>query len=148
MKKIFVIASKGGHAVQIARLYPAFTNHKITFISTYKTNPFPDRFSNYRYVTDSNFDEKMKVLISFLQLFLLISRGKPDVIVTTGAAPGLLGFVVGKMLGKKLIWIDSIANAKELSLAGKIANRMTCHCYTQWKHLVKKNGPKYIGSVI
>lgn len=148
MKKILLIASKGGHAVQIARLYPSFTGHEITFISTYKKNPFPDKFTHYRYVIDSNFDEKINVLSSFWQLFFLIASLRPEVIVTTGAAPGLVGFIVGKLFCKKLIWIDSIANANELSLAGKIANSMTHHCYTQWKHLAKKNGPRYIGSVI
>jgi UDP-N-acetylglucosamine:LPS N-acetylglucosamine transferase len=69
------------------------------------------------------------------------------VIVTTGAAPGLFGIFIGKVLGVKTIWIDSIANVEKLSLSGKIASRMADRVYTQWEHLAT---PKiiYAGNIL
>jgi UDP-N-acetylglucosamine:LPS N-acetylglucosamine transferase len=73
---------------------------------------------------------------------------RPHVIITTGAAPGFFGILVGRLLGAKTIWIDSIANAEELSLAGRKAKRWADHWLTQWPELAREEGPHYIGSVI
>ena len=42
----------------------------------------------------------------------LLLRHRPDVIVTTGAAPGYFALRFGKLLGARTIWIDSMANAE------------------------------------
>ena len=54
----------------------------------------------------------------------------------------------GKLLGAKTIWVDSIANAQELSLSGKRAGKFADLWLTQWQELSNKNGPQYGGSVL
>jgi len=43
--------------------------------------------------------------------------------------------LAGKLLGRKTIWIDSIANVNHLSLSGRIAAIFVSRVYTQWQHL-------------
>ena len=38
----------------------------------------------------------------------------------TGAAPGYFAIRIGKLLGARTLWIDSIANAEELSMGGQL----------------------------
>jgi hypothetical protein len=49
---------------------------------------------------------------------------------------------------KKTVWIDSIANAEEISKSGKLAKRFSDIWLTQWKHLTTEDGPEYLGSII
>ena len=83
----------------------------------------------------------------------ILLRTRPDVVVTTGAAPGYFALRLGGLLGARTIWIDSIANVEELSLAGQKAGQ-TCDLWlTQWEHLAKPadskvKGPEYKGSVV
>lgn len=72
---------------------------------------------------------------------------RPDVVVTTGAAPGYLAIRLGKLLGARTIWIDSVANADELSMSGRRALQQADVCITQWEHLADRDGPHYYGSV-
>ena len=52
-------------------------------------------------------------------------RLRPDVVITTGAAPGYFAVRIGKLLGARVVWVDSIANAEELSLSGP-EGRLLC----------------------
>ena len=74
-------------------------------------------------------------IYSFVQLLFIFLKFRPDVIITTGAAPGLLAILLGKLFFKKTIWIDSIANAENLSLCGKLSKGLANITLTQWESL-------------
>lgn len=63
---------------------------------------------------------------------------KPDVIVTTGAAPGVLVLFLGRLLGAKTIWVESLCHAERVSISGKMCMRFADRVYTQWPHLANR----------
>lgn len=135
MKKVVLIASVGGHWVQLLRLKPAFLDHEMIYISTKST--FSDTVEDCKFysIPDGNRKDKKLLVKSFYKVLKIIKKEKPDVIITTGAAPGLMGLLAGKLLGSKTVWIDSIANASQLSLSGKLASIFVSRVYTQWPEL-------------
>lgn len=136
--KILAIASAGGHWIQLLRLMPAFINNTTVFIST--KDGFGRMVEGHEFIqiSDSNRNNKMLLLKSFRDIYLAINKTKPDIIITTGAAPGLMGIIIGRLKGIKTIWVDSIANAEEISLSGRIAARFATRSYTQWPDLANK----------
>ena len=85
--------------------------------------------------------------MSALQIGRVIVRERPQVVVSTGAAPGYLALRLAKALGARTVWIDSVANVDELSLSGRLASEKADLCLTQWPHLA--SGPvSYQGSVL
>ena len=88
----------------------------------------------------------MALLVLFARITFLILWIRPKVIITTGAAPGYLAVMVGRILGARTCWIDSLANVEELSLSGKKAQRWTDLWLTQWQELANdEQGPFYAG---
>lgn len=83
-----------------------------------------------------------------LDIWRILRRERPDVVVSTGAAPGLIALALGKLVGARTIWIDSVANSEELSLSGRLAGRFADLWLTQWRHLGSPKGPQYWGSVL
>jgi UDP-N-acetylglucosamine:LPS N-acetylglucosamine transferase len=146
MKRVLVIASGGGHWKQMMLLRPAFSSHNVKYVTTINGLPEQNGINNYSIVCDSNKNEKLRTIYSFMQLINVFVRFWPDIVITTGAAPGLLGLVLGKLFFKKTIWIDSIANAEELSLSGKISRRFADVVLTQWEQLADDK-VQYKGSV-
>ena len=69
-------------------------------------------------------------------------------IVITGASCGYVAIRLGRMLGCRTLFIDSVANAERLSLSGQLASRHADLMLTQWPHLAGDRGPRYAGSVI
>lgn len=99
-------------------------------------------------VTDCNRNEKWAIVRSFLSLLVLLARLRPHVVVTTGALPGLLAIMIGRAFGARTVWIDSIANAEEMSLAGLSARRFADLWLTQWAHVAAATGAEHAGSVL
>lgn len=91
--------------------------------------------SKLNVVTDFSRWNCWKVLPTFWQIWNIIRNECPDAVITTGAAPGLVAILAGRLCRIKTIWIDSIANAAELSGSGRIARKFAHHVFTQWPHL-------------
>lgn len=149
MKKILLVASAGGHLVQLYRLFPAYKDLEMRVITT-KSLTNSDMFVDVdvSVVKDSNFDNKFALIITFFQVLTKYITFRPDVVLTTGAAPGLFAILIGRLFFKKVIWIDSIANGETMSFAGKIAKKVTVNCYSQWKNVAESEGVQYIGKVV
>jgi UDP-N-acetylglucosamine:LPS N-acetylglucosamine transferase len=146
-RKILAVASGGGHWVQLMRLRPAFEGFRVEYLTT--NSAYASEVDGPLHaVTDANLWEKAKLLKMFFQVLRVVLKSKPDIVLTTGAAPGYAALLFGRLLGKRTIWIDSIANSEQLSNSGAKARRIADLWLTQWAHLAKENGPRYWGSVI
>jgi hypothetical protein len=78
----------------------------------------------------------------------LVLKLRPDVVISTGAAPGFFCILFGRMFGAKTLWIDSVANGERLSLCGRMSKIIAHECLTQWEHLAAQPAPKYRGAVL
>lgn len=144
---IVAVASGGGHFVQLKRIMSSFNESDIQFLSTIDKPVLPDGVA-YGKIPDCSLSSKMSLIPCFFILFYKLMIIRPKVIISTGAAPGFIALFVGKVFGAKTIWIDSIANADSLSLAGQKAKWVADRWYTQWPELACEGGPDYLGSVL
>ena len=72
-----------------------------------------------------------------------------NVVISTGAAPGCLCCLIGKLFGARVIWIDSLANVERMSLSGRIVARVADLLLVQWEDLAKRyRRARYAGSVL
>lgn len=60
----------------------------------------------YEQVADFSRWDAYKLIPAFFSYWKIFRKMRPDVILTTGAAPGLVALAVGKMMGIKTIWVD------------------------------------------
>lgn len=146
MKKVLAICSGGGHWIQMQRIFPAFEGNELFIATVDKSvkNKFGDKCF---LITDANFDTKIKLVISFFNALKIIAKVRPDVVISTGAAPGFWGILWGRFFKAKTIWLDSIANSGRLSLSGRLAIKVADEVLTQWAHLEGEK-VKYVGSII
>lgn len=148
-KRVFAVASSGGHWIQLLRLRPAFEGQEIIYVTVDKDyqRDVPDQ--KLCVVQDANMWNKFRLLVQMVQVLLLVLRYRPDVVLSTGAAPGYFAIRFGKWVGARTAWIDSIANSDELSMSGRHVRKHADLWLTQWEHLANSNdGPVYAGSVL
>src|SRR4051794_27416219 len=131
--RVLAVASGGGHWVQLLRLRPAWDGCSVTYVTTDcgfrevleaeargKGAADPKFFC----IVEANRWQKLRLVRQLIQLFVIILKIRPDVIITTGAAPGYLALRIGRLLRMRTAYIDSIANADSLSLSGQKAGRV------------------------
>lgn len=147
--KTMAISSGGGHWVQLLRLRPAFDDLDVVYVSVDPTLTVDVPGRRLRTVRDATRKSKLGLVILALQVLGLLIRERPAVVITTGAAPGLIALILAKyLLGSRTIWIDSIANGERLSGSGRQAGRFADVWLTQWPHLVGSAGPQFWGAVL
>ena len=146
--KVLAISSGGGHWVQLLRLRPAFEGASLIFATVHEGYRADVPGCEFRLIQDGNRSQKIALLKSAFSILFLLLVEKPDVVVSTGAAPGYFAIRFGRLLRMKTIWIDSIANAEELSMSGRKAGHCADLWLTQWPHLATAGGPRYLGNVL
>lgn len=146
-KKICAVASIGGHWIQLLRIIrPLEQKYDITYISTHPKSSTMVCGQKFFLIKDFNRWNFYLIFPTFLQVLKILYKESPDIVISTGAAPGLITLLTAKLLNKKTIWIDSIANVEHLSFSGKIASKFVSQLYTQWEDL-SNNKILYKGNI-
>lgn len=147
-RPVLAVSSGGGHWVQLIRLRLAFDGHEVVFVTVneaYRSDVAPARFYSIHDATRWN---KFGLLKMALQLTWILLRERPRVVISTGAAPGYFALRIGKWLGARTVWLDSIANVEKLSLSGQHVRKYADLWLTQWPHLARPEGPHFIGGIL
>lgn len=146
-KRVLAVASGGGHWVQLRRVVPAFDGMDVVYVTISEAyrNDVPG--ARLYVVNDATRWNKLGLLHQAWRLLRIVLRERPDVVFSTGAAPGFIAILFGRIVGARTIWLDSIANAERLSLSGKLAGHVASLWLTQWEHLAANDGPDFEGQV-
>ena len=142
--KVMFISSVGGHLTELLQLKSIFSKYDYVLI-TEKTDVTKDMKNKYNisYLPYGSRNQKLKypfVLLAncFMSLFYLI-KYNPNVIVTTGANTAAAMCCLGKLFGKKVIYIESFAKNNSPTITGKMIYKL--HAYTkfvvQWESMLK-----------
>jgi len=144
MKKVMFISSVGGHLTQLLELKKIFNDYKYVLI-TEKTDVTKDMKEKYNMAYFPYGSRNQKLTYPFillwnciLSLFYLI-KYNPSVIITTGANTCAAMCCLGKIFGKKVIFIESYAKSTSPTITGKYIYKL--HAYTtfvvQWESMLK-----------
>ncbi len=146
--KVLAIASGGGHWVQLLRLRPALEGCDVAFASVHPSSREEVLGHRYYSFKDASRKNKLVFLVVVLRMFWIVLRERPRVIVTTGSAPALICLGIGRAFGAKTLWIDSIANCRELSTSGRKAARIAHKCVSQWPEVAAAQGVEFWGRAL
>jgi len=147
-KRLLAVASGGGHWIQLCRLLPAFEGYDTAFLTTISSNIAGVNSARFYVIRSASLWSKFGLVRMAAQVLWILLRERPDVVISTGAAIGYFAVRIGKLLGARTIWIDSIANVEKLSVSGEHVGRHADLWLTQWPQLAKAGGPKYLGAVL
>ena len=139
--KICLVCGGGGHLSELLQLKEAFVEHE-TFYVTYlaeTTKSLPNAY--YLHYSDSagiNVCNFLNFLRAFAEAFLILHREKPQVIFSTGDGIAIPPCYVGKLLGAKVAYVETLAKFKRLSITGKALYPIADLFLVQWDSLAEK----------
>ena len=132
--KICLVGSSGGHLTHLYLLKDFWIKHErfwVTFEKEDAKSILRDEKKYWCYFP-TNRNVKNLIKNSFLAFKILIKE-KPDVIVSSGAAPAIPFFYIGKILGIKLIYIEVYDRIDNPTLTGRLVYPL-CHKFIlQWE---------------
>lgn len=146
-RKVLAIASGGGHFVQLLRLRPAWADCDVAYATVHASQANEVHPHPLHVFPDVSRADLWRLPRTTAAIAAILIKVRPNVVITTGALPGLIAIALAKPFGIKTLWIDSIANAEVISGSGQQAVGLADAVLTQWSHLATDR-IHYRGSVV
>jgi UDP-N-acetylglucosamine:LPS N-acetylglucosamine transferase len=77
----------------------------------------------------------------------VIRERRPDVILSTGAALAVPMFLVGRLLGVHLVYVESLTRTRGLSMTGRLVRPLAHEFFVQWPR-ARAGKARFVGSVL
>lgn len=144
--RILACSSGGGHLSELSELLEPDARLDTIFASSGPGDR--DRCAPLRHfrLRECSRSAPWMALLGAIEALMLVWRLRPDVVLTTGALPGLLCLCWARVIGARAVWVDSLANAEEVSLSGRLARPLATHFFVQWPGLAAGQA-RYCGRV-
>ena len=142
--KVMFISSMGGHLTELMCMKELFSevDYRIvtekTKTTEYLTEEYPGKVDYLVYGTKHH-------LFSYLFIFAwnifrswqLFRKWKPQYVITTGTHTAVPMCKIAHRHGAKVIWIETMANAKTPTAAGKMIYPIADLFIVQWKSMLE-----------
>lgn len=136
-------ASAGGHMNQLLKLlehtesWPEQPSFYLTTLDVLASK-LSERGHVY-VVGECNRHHPFRALQTFIRCIGIAYKERPDVVVTTGSMPLALFCLISKIMGARIVWIDSIANIDRYSMSGRFTRKFADLFLTQWPELAEND---------
>jgi UDP-N-acetylglucosamine:LPS N-acetylglucosamine transferase len=147
-RRVMFISSTGGHFNELIQLKEMFKMYDYSIITektksnSYLKDEYKDKIGYLIYGTKHHIlTYPFKLFINcFISLFYYL-KYRPDYIITTGVHTAGPMCCIGKILGSKIIYIETFANMVTKTSTGKLLYPITDKFIVQWESM-KKLYPK------
>ena len=150
MKACFV-ASSGGHWEELMCIQSIAEEHDTFYVTEEGGQARDSSLKNIHLLPQINRRQKDFVW-QFLKLMIsagkIMMREKPDVVITTGALISFPFCLCAKLIGAKVIYIETFARVNDRSLTGRLVYPLADLFLVQWESLLKfYPKAKYVGGI-
>ena len=143
--KNLAILGKGGHTTQMLRLLEEMPkDYEYSYVICYEDPISEKKVDGTVYKVnmpsregDSNFMKIVRTLRTIFQAAIALIKDNPHVLITAGPGVGAIFSYIGKLLGKKVIFIESWARVYSRSDSGKVVYPIADLFFVQWKEMEK-----------
>jgi beta-1,4-N-acetylglucosaminyltransferase len=150
LPRALLVCSPGGHLLQMTALEPSWRHLPRTWV----TLPGVDvdhLLANERVVFGYGPTVGNRGPRAFLRnaalAWRLISDERPHAIISTGAGLAVPFFIVGRLFGCRLVYVESFTRVRGVSLSGRVILLLADAFFVQWPQAAKGRA-RYRGSLL
>lgn len=141
-EKVCFLASSGGHLEEISRLVEIeekYDNFLVTEKGKFEELHFGKKVIYVYQINRKEILFPFKFIGLILKAFKILLKEKPTVLISTGELATVPFCIVGKLLGKRIVYIESFARVDTPSLTGKIIYKLKLAnlFVVQWEDMLK-----------
>jgi beta-1,4-N-acetylglucosaminyltransferase len=151
--KLLVVLGEGGHTTELLNLVDLLGDgYDYHYIVSKEDNLSANRIkhagpiyslSRPRGKSTGALSAIFRIILTGIQSVWVLLRVRPAAIVSTGPAIAVPVSILGKLLGARIIFVETGSRVKTLSLTGRIMYRWADLFFVQWPQL-KESLPRAI----
>jgi len=148
--KLCLVCSSGGHLQELLRLRHSWEGRDRFWVT------FPgwdtDELLCHEHVIHAHHPTNRNLWNLFrntLVAWRVLRKHRPDVILSTGAGIAIPFFWIGRLLGIRSIFVESLTRIESLSLTGRLVRPVATRFFVQWPELARRvPGVRFGGSIL
>ena len=134
--RLCLIASAGGHFAELLCLEDLWRKYpRIWVTSSFAALPENPGSGPRRYQIVDPQRNALKFFVNAFQALRIFRKERPDAVVTTGSGIAVPLCLWAKLFGRKIVFIETAAAVKDLSLTGRIMYPIADLFLVQWRSL-------------
>lgn len=148
--KVLLVCSPGGHLQQMLALRPAWEDMERSWVTL--AGPDVEYLLREERVVLAHGPTNRSVLNLLRNLrvaWRVLRDERPDAVLSTGAGPAVPFFLVGRLLGVRLVYVESVTRTESISLSGRLVYPLASRFFAQWPAAAERlRRAEYAGSVL
>lgn len=142
--KICLVGSSGGHLAHLYMLKKYWQDKDHFWVTFDKEDARSLLKGEKMYFAYYPSNRSIKALIiNTYRAIKILFKERPTVIITSGAAPAIPFFYIGKLIGSKTIYIEVFDRIDKPTISGKLCYPVTDRFFVEWEEM-KNVYPKAI----
>lgn len=148
-RRVLLVCSPGGHLLQMFRLEPVWRDTDRSWVTLDSADVRYLLRDERVQLAHGPTNRSVRALLANLRLaFSLVRSERPEAIISTGAALAVPFFLVGKLFGVRLVYVESLTRITGLSLSGRIVYPLADAFFVQWPTTTDLKRARFVGSLL
>ena len=145
---ILLFSSCGGHLVQLIEIAQELKKYNIHFIVNDKTDLHEIMIGKTTFIRHAERYSLWQIKNIFESVYYIL-KFNPTIFLSTGASPAVWFGIFGRIMGVKIIFVESLSKIVTPSLTGRLMYFIANKMYVQWPN-IKTLLPKsiFVGNLL
>jgi beta-1,4-N-acetylglucosaminyltransferase len=147
--RALLVCSPGGHLQQMLALEPAWRGADVTWV-TLRSRDVEHLLAAGEVVYGRG--PTNRSIFNFLRNLPLAWRTiravRPDAILSTGAGLAVPFFLIGRLLGCRLVYVESMTRTETISTSGRLVYPLAHQFFVQWPGAVRRRRMRFVGRIL
>ncbi len=147
--RVMLVCCQGGHLMQMLALKSTWEDLPRLWLTTEAADTealLGDETKIYAHVPTARSIKNM-----FRNLWLaigVIREHRPDVLLSTGGGVTVPAFLVGRLMGARLIYVESLTRVEGPSLTGRLVYPLVDRFFVQWPEAATRPRMEFVGNLL
>jgi len=147
-KKLLVVLGSGGHTAQILKLLDLLgRRYEYEYVIRYDDNLSEKKIKikgkiyklhSPRAISDNIIVVILKTIRNTIESSIILLKSKAEIILSAGPGSAVVISILGKLFGKKLIFLESWSRVYNPSLSGRLVYPFSDLFFVQWPEIKSK----------
>jgi UDP-N-acetylglucosamine:LPS N-acetylglucosamine transferase len=144
-----LVCSPGGHLMQMLALKSAWEDLPRIWVTLRAADTEAVLLGEPAVFAHGPTPRNIKNMLRNLWLSVaVLRRHHPDVLLSTGGGITVPLFIIGKLRGARLIYVESLTRVKRPSLSGTLVYLLVDRFFVQWPEAATRTRMEFVGSLL
>jgi UDP-N-acetylglucosamine:LPS N-acetylglucosamine transferase len=144
---VALVSSHGGHLTELEAVARSLRDVN-TVLITYESARTAALHEAYRLRNIGA--NPFRLVAAFFQIAIILAKERPRAIISTGAEIAIPAFVLGKLLGIRLVFVESLCRVSAPSGTGFLLYPLSDLFLVQWPQLIQcyRGRAEHVGAIV